>query len=183
MLESNRIIPPAIDAFVHDLVRAHAEQDPDLQAICASDGNLTYGELEDLSSQLATRLVTQGVGPEVTVPLCFEKSKWAIVGLLGTLKAGGAFALLDPSQPVARLEYFVKQAGATFVLSSSACLGTCQNLVERSIVVDAEAFLNPKKASVHSSAKLNNAAYIIFTSGSTGVPKAVISRYLSEEGF
>jgi non-ribosomal peptide synthetase component F len=50
-------------------------------------------------------------------------------------------------------------------------------------VVDAEAFLNPKKASVHSSAKLNNAAYIIFTSGSTGVPKAVISRYSSEEGF
>jgi non-ribosomal peptide synthetase component F len=109
MLESNRIIPPAMDAFVHNLIRAHAEQDPDLQAICSSDGNLTYGELEDLSSQLAAHLVTQGVGPEVIVPLCFERSKWTIVGLFGTLKAGGAFDFLDPFQPVARLEYFVKE--------------------------------------------------------------------------
>jgi non-ribosomal peptide synthetase component F len=177
MLEWNREVPPAVNAFVHKLIQAKADRDPKSQAICSWDGNLTYGELEGLSSRLASYLVTQGVGPEVIVPLCFEKSQWAIVGLLAVIKAGGVFLLLDPAQPIARLESLIKQTGASFALSSSACFDTCKGLVERPFVVDAASLLKLKWTSPQSSVKLSNAAYVIFTSGSTGTPKAVISRY------
>jgi non-ribosomal peptide synthetase component F len=183
MLEWNREVPPAVDAFVHKLIQSQADRDPKSQAICSWDGNLTYDELEELSSRLANYLITQGVGPEVIVPLCFEKSQWAIVGLLATLKAGGVFLLLDPSQPIARLESFVKQTGASFALSSSACIDTCTALVERPFVVDAASLLKLKWTSPQSSVQLDNAAYVIFTSGSTGTPKAMISTYSDQRSL
>ncbi len=53
------------------------------------------------------------------MPLCFEKSKWTAVAALAVLKAGGAFALLDPSQPVARLRSIIGQTGAKVMMCSS----------------------------------------------------------------
>ncbi|KAJ5642798.1 hypothetical protein N7490_006798 [Penicillium lividum] len=76
---------------------------PDAPAVCAWDGDLTYGELDALSSVLAAHLAERGVGPEIFVPLCFEKSRWTTVAMLGVMKAGGAFVLLDLSHPPARL--------------------------------------------------------------------------------
>ncbi|KAF4629796.1 hypothetical protein G7Y89_g8347 [Cudoniella acicularis] len=174
MLQWNGELPAAVDTFVHSLIQARAYQQPNSQAICSWDGNLTYAELDDLSSRLAGYISTQGVAPEVIVPLCFEKSKWAIVGLLAVLKAGGAFLLLDPSQPIARLESIVDQTGATFALSSATCFDVCKSLVDRPFVVDAPTFFKLKSSLPYSSANLNNAAYLIFTSGSTGSPKGVI---------
>ena len=60
------------------------------------------------------------------MPLCFEKSVWAIVGMLAVLKAGGTFLLLDISQPIVRLESIVRQTGDTFALSSAAFLDTIE---------------------------------------------------------
>src|SRR5437763_1090696 len=90
LLEWNGEVPQAADTLVHRLIQAQALQQPGLQAVCSWDGNLTYTELDSRSSRLASYLSTRGVGPEVIVPLCFEKSVWTIVGLLAVLKAGGA---------------------------------------------------------------------------------------------
>jgi non-ribosomal peptide synthetase component F len=55
-----------------------------------------------LSERLAYYLVGLGIGPEIMVPLCFEKSMWTIVAMLSVLKAGGVFVPLDLSHPVWR---------------------------------------------------------------------------------
>jgi len=77
---------------------------------------MTYAELNTLSSRLANYLASRGVGPEVTVPVCFEKSRWAIVSLLAVLRAGGTFVLFDISQPVARLKSIIMQTNAKLAL-------------------------------------------------------------------
>jgi amino acid adenylation domain-containing protein len=174
LLEWNRDVPQAIGALVHHLIQVRALRHPESPAVCSWDGDLTYAELDTLSSHLASYLAARGVGPEVIVPLCFEKSVWAIVGMLAVLKAGGAFLLLDISQPIARLESIVRQTGATFALSSAAFLDTCRILVDEASAVDAAAFINLDSGLSFWPAKLNNAAYIIFTSGSTGTPKGVV---------
>jgi non-ribosomal peptide synthetase component F len=181
MLERNGEVPRAVDTLVHCLIQAQAAQRPEAQAVCSWDGNLTYAELDNFSSRLANHLVTQGVTPEILVPLCFEKSKWTAVGLLAVLKSGGAFLLLDPSQPIARLESIIKQTGAIFALSSASCFDTCKALVDKTFVLDDTTFLKlgNSLAVLCSSVKPNNAAYYIFTSGSTALPKGVISMYFS----
>ena len=190
-LEWNRCIPESVETTVQESIHHQAVQHPDSEAVCSWDGTLTYVQIDTLSSRLASYLIAEGVGPEVIVPLFFEKSKWVIVSLLAVLKAGGAFLLLDPSQPFARLEFIVRdQIAAAFALSSSACLDTYKTLVDQLFVVDAAAL--ESISDVSSSlpvVNIRNAAYYVFTSGSTGTPKGVaiehaqlatMSRHLGE---
>ena len=57
-------VPPVVERCVHDIFQERAQADPEVQAVCAWDGELTYGELNDLSSHVASHLVHLGVGPE-----------------------------------------------------------------------------------------------------------------------
>lgn len=63
-----------IERRVHDIIADRVREQPDAEAVCAWDGSFTYTALDTASARLAARLVQLGVGPEVLVPLCFEKS-------------------------------------------------------------------------------------------------------------
>lgn len=65
------------DYLITDLIAEHCQIRPDAEAICSSDGqSISYRALDETSRRVAAKLVTLGVGPEVIVPLCFEKSIW-----------------------------------------------------------------------------------------------------------
>ncbi|KAF1934467.1 acetyl-CoA synthetase-like protein, partial [Didymella exigua CBS 183.55] len=114
----NKTVPATFDELLHRLFSKRADEIPNALAIDAWDKTLTYAELDRASGQLAGRLVKAGVGPEVLVPLCFEKSAWAIVSMLAVLKAGGAFVPLDPSQPPARRQKIIELARGKVALVS-----------------------------------------------------------------
>ncbi|KAF1951518.1 acetyl-CoA synthetase-like protein, partial [Byssothecium circinans] len=78
-----------VQRTVHDIIIETADKVPQDQAVCAWDGTLSYGELVDYASKFAVRLIELGVGAEVVVPLCVQKSKWNVVATLGVLLAGG----------------------------------------------------------------------------------------------
>ncbi len=79
-----------VDMTIHGMFQEVAENSPNLEAVCAWDGSLTYQELDLMTSKVAAHLVELGICPEVFVPLCFEKSKWNVVAIFSVLKAGGA---------------------------------------------------------------------------------------------
>jgi non-ribosomal peptide synthetase component F len=60
---------------MHQLTEELASTQPDALAVCAWDEELAYGELDQLATRLMHRLMAEGVGPELLVPLCFEKSR------------------------------------------------------------------------------------------------------------
>ena len=159
-----------VDKCIHQLIQQQAASQPEATAaVCSWDVNFTYRELDELSTRLAHHLVGLGVGPEVLVPLCFEKSAWTIVGMLGVLKAGGAFVPLDPSYPVARLRDRAEDVGATVVLCSSRYHELCKSIAALAIPVDSPTI---DRIPVHHdplpSTRGNNVAYVLFTSGTTG---------------
>lgn len=63
-----------VERCIHEVIQDQVLKRSDSQAVCSWDGSFTYKELDDISSRLAGRLVELGVGPEIRVPLCFEKS-------------------------------------------------------------------------------------------------------------
>lgn len=74
----NSHTPQLYDRCIHEAIHDQALSGPDREAVCAWDGSLTYGELDELASKLACHLRMQGVGPEVRVALCFDKSvRWS----------------------------------------------------------------------------------------------------------
>ncbi|KAJ2980329.1 hypothetical protein NQ176_g2704 [Zarea fungicola] len=170
----NGNIPKPISALAHDLIQRRVLEQPNQPAVCAWDGDLSYRELDTLASRLAHNLAAQGVGPEILVPLCFEKSKWIIVSMLAVLKAGGAFVSLDPTQPQSRLRHIIEQTRAGLVLSSPKYAQLCEEIVPEVLVVD-ESAISPFPATANiTEATPSNAAYVIFTSGSTGQPKGCV---------
>ena len=91
-----------IDDCIHDLFQLQAAKQPWKQAVCAWDGTFTYEEVESFSNTIATELHAN-VNSDSIVPIYIPKSKWVVVAILGVLKAGAAFVLLDISYPAARL--------------------------------------------------------------------------------
>ncbi|MCJ1261333.1 hypothetical protein MMC22_001197 [Lobaria immixta] len=172
----NRRIPPPVDKYIDGIFRESVLLHPEATAVHAWDGQLTYSELDRLSTSLAYRLVHLGVGPEVTVPLCFNKSMWIVVAMIATSKAGGAFVTMDPSQPFVRLRSILTQTQSKSVLCSTQYSEWFKPLCENTLVVSGDLLQQPTLTEVldgrHRSPR--DAAYVIFTSGSTGDPKGCI---------
>ncbi|KAH7116165.1 hypothetical protein B0J11DRAFT_593923 [Dendryphion nanum] len=188
----NRTVPAPVEQCVHKAIERLASAQPSVPAICAWDGELTYSELDRLASLLAGHLAQVGIGPDVLVPLCFEKSMWTPIAMLGVLKAGGGFVLLDSSLPEKRLQDIVGQIGSRLLLSSFAKHSLSARLAEHVLVINYDTlsdydFLTQSYGAVLQPSP-DSTAYVIFTSGSTGVPKGVnishrniASAYLQKE--
>ena len=83
-------MPAKLEECVHHRFKEQVGARPDAPAIRAFDGDFTYAELDAAAESLAHFLVELGIGPEVFVPTCFDKSCYTIVAMLAVLKAGGA---------------------------------------------------------------------------------------------
>lgn len=160
------------DKCIHELFEAKAEQTPAATALVQEQQRLTYRELNERANQLAHYLREQGVGPEVPVGLCLERSIEMIVAVLGVLKAGGAYVPLDPAYPRERLAFMLAES-RTSVLLTQASLPALPHANVIYLEPRGEQFATHSRANVVSGAESENLAYVIYTSGSTGKPKGV----------
>lgn len=169
--------PIKVESCIHKVFEQQALRQPSAAAVSAWDAQFTYHELDDLSTQLATDLLGLGVKPEMKIPLCFEKSGWTIVAMLGVLKAGAAFVLLDPSHPFQRLGLIIRETNAPFIISSEEKFDICSTMGPRVLILAPSSYtirpVGHAKAPV-TSVQPPNAAYVIFTSGTTGKPKGSV---------
>ncbi|KAM5466620.1 NRPS cluster protein [Microsporum audouinii] len=169
---------------VHHIISQVCATQPESVAVSAWDGELTYADLNSLSSALGVRLQRLGVGPEVFVPLIFEKSKWAVVSLLGVLKAGGAYFFLNPSHPIHYSRNLCSTLRPEVALCSPIHKNLARNFVENVIPIGENLceFLDSIPVSNDSSQstiepRTSSAMYITFTSGTTGTPKGIITEH------
>ncbi|EDN07575.1 hypothetical protein HCAG_04085 [Histoplasma mississippiense (nom. inval.)] len=146
-----------VKACLHDAFQRQALNFPKNPAVSSLEGeNITYVELEQLSSTLAKSLNDSGVGSETMVPLMFRKSPWAIVAILAVLKAGGA----------------------SLILVDTDCFEPAKSLLpsQRIITIDRATFRALPSISHYACSTVipSNSAFVIYTSGATGVPKGVV---------
>jgi amino acid adenylation domain-containing protein/non-ribosomal peptide synthase protein (TIGR01720 family) len=164
------------DCCVHELFEQQARSTPD--AVAAADGatRLSYRELNARANQLARYLRRRGVGPEVCVSVCLDRSVDLVVALLGVLKAGGAYVPIEPASPAERIEYVLADAGIRVLLTETRYLDRLQAFSTEAACLDrdwpaiAQESVEPTLANLVPT----NLAYVIYTSGSTGRPKGVM---------
>lgn len=149
-------------------------QTPDAPAVEHDRLVVTYAQLGDRAARLAVRLRFLGVGPDVTVAVCAERSVEMVVGVLGVLMAGGAYVPVDPTYPSARREVMVGDSGATVLLTQGALRGIVPGAFGGHVILldDASEDELPEPDLVRGGSG-QDLGYVIFTSGSTGRPKGV----------
>jgi amino acid adenylation domain-containing protein len=171
---------PVDNRFIHELISEQARLRPDSIAVIYQGERLSYRELEGRANQLANHLRSLGVGPEVVVGLYLERSTEMMIGLLGVLKAGGAYLPLETKQPAGRLGVMVEDAGVKVLLTKQ---GQVEGLpsVARKVLLDRDWKQIAERSRLAPAVELSpeNLAYVIYTSGSTGRPKGVMVRHRS----
>lgn len=176
VLDWNKSIPISVSNTFHQHFEDIVQKLPDAQALCSWDGNLTYSELDTLSTKLANHLADLHVRPETLVLMCFDKSAFAIISMLGIMKAGGAFVAIDPTSPASRLQEILRATHAPIVVTQPKHCHLFDGFVKHVVAIDASLVATlpraPRAALVPPSP--SNTAYVVFTSGSTGAPKGIL---------
>ncbi|WP_272426882.1 non-ribosomal peptide synthetase [Polyangium jinanense] len=164
---------------IHELIAEQAAKAPDAVALEQDGRQLSYGEFEAQANRLAHHLRALGVGPEVRVALCVERSFDMVVALVGILKAGGAFVPLDPAYPADRLSLLLSEAQAPVLLTHSDIENrfTASGVTVVRLDADASQWASLPATPPESGVRPEHANYVVFTSGSTGKPKPVVNEH------
>lgn len=163
------------DACVHQLFEAQVERTPGAIALIHQSNRLSYQQLNARVNRLANYLRHRGVGPGIPVGVMMERSIEMMVGVLGVLKAGGAYMPLDPSYPCERLRFMMEDTEAPVLLTQASLRERLPVRTADVICLDQDSaeIAQESDDNLCSTATAENLAYMIYTSGSTGRPKGV----------
>ncbi|MCW5315485.1 amino acid adenylation domain-containing protein [Nostoc sp. KVJ3] len=161
---------------IHQLFEEQVERTPDAIAVVFENQQLTYYQLNCRANQLAHYLRSLGVKPDVLVGLCVERSVEMVVGLLGVLKAGGAYLPLDPEYPPERLNFMLEDAQVQVLLSQRQLIDRIPQYQAKQVFFDEvwSQIAQNNQDNPTSGVRAFHLANLIYTSGSTGRPKGVM---------
>jgi amino acid adenylation domain-containing protein len=161
---------------IHQWMEEQAAATPDDLALVAGETQLSYRELNGMANRLAHHLRRLGIGPDVLVGICVDRTWAMVVGLLGVLKAGGAALALDQTYPEERLRYMIHDAGLALLLVEEKLMPLLPDTGIPRLRIDTDWTLiaSESDANPPCDAAPDSTMYAIYTSGSTGQPKGVL---------
>lgn len=190
--------------LLHQYLEKSAARLPDKRALICGQRRLTYRQINDSANRLAVSLTNLGINRQDRIIVFMDNSAEAVISLFGILKANAVFIILNPQMKARKLNYILKDSGASCLLTHASKAGVIIDAVsdlealKHIIWVDHESPI-PAASLVagvnhHSwdwvlsdDAPLNSRptrgsidvdlAAIIYTSGSTGYPKGVMSAH------
>jgi amino acid adenylation domain-containing protein len=166
------------DKCVHNLFEEQVARTPEAVAVTFENQSMTYRELNRRANRLAGRLRESGVGAEVMVGLCLERSVEMVVAILGVLKAGGAYVPMDFAYPAERLAFILQDAQVPVLLTQESLRDNFNfensNLKLLCVDEDSDSQNSAHDENPKIEVRPENPAYVIYTSGSTGQPKGVM---------
>ncbi|KAJ5678173.1 uncharacterized protein N7477_003806 [Penicillium maclennaniae] len=179
----NGHFPDAVDSCVPKVIHDRIRTQPNAPAVCSWDGEFTYAEVGALSTRLALGLLSgphkDDIQPGNFIPICMEKSRWVPVAILGILKAGAAFVILDCNHPPERLQSICQDVKAALVLTLANQSEIASTLAPASLIVGQNLFQEESSEDLYEQSPCPNISssspfWAVFTSGSTGKPKGAI---------
>lgn len=163
---------------IHELFEAQVNKAPDDVVIVYQGDRLTYRELNVRANQLARVLVSKDIKPDDIVGIMVERSVEMIIGILGVLKAGGAYLPLDPEHPKERIEYILSDSGAKMLLTQKN-INLDFHYSGELLELDDQSLYEGDSCNLDIPVNKDNLVYVIYTSGTTGNPKGVLIQHES----
>ena len=181
---------------IYQKLSDRAAEHPERPLIYASNGVWTYKQIDDISNRLANHLVAKGIKPEDRVAMYAHRSATLVVGIMGILKSGATFTVIDPAYPVARQIIYLKVSKPRGIVTLAAAGGLdaeVQKYIDNDLDVCCQLdglttepvgeLAEVSDASPGIMVGPDSIGTLSFTSGSTGLPKAVRGRHISLTHF
>ncbi|GAA0532646.1 D-alanine--poly(phosphoribitol) ligase [Saccharopolyspora subtropica] len=175
---------------LHDLVVAAARRFPDRLAVSASDGQLTYRQLDELANRIGWALRARGVRRGDRVAIWLDKSVRLVATMQGVLRAGAGYVPIDPLGPVDRAARVISDCAARAVVTTPALADA---LRAHGLSLDgadttclsawSDVLASPSEPLPDQGGGADDLAYILYTSGSTGTPKGVCLSHTNALAF
>ncbi|XWK89437.1 MAG: non-ribosomal peptide synthase/polyketide synthase [Phormidium sp.] len=162
------------DKCIHQLFEEQVKRTPNAIAVVFENEQLTYAELNNRANQFAHYLRDLGVGADVLVGLCVERSPLMPIGLLAILKAGGAYVPLDPEYPQERLSFILEDTQVSLLLTQQRVIDKLPQHQAKIVFLDNWEIPQQTQENLTGIVQASNLANVIYTSGSTGKPKGVM---------
>ena len=165
------------ESCIQELFEAQVERTPEAVAVVFEESQLTYRELNRRSNQVAHHLQALGVGRQSLVGICLERGVEMMIGLLGVLKAGGAYLPLDPANPRQRLAFMAEDSQASVLLTQQRLVEALPSQKVQVVRLDSdwEVIAQNSGENPTSGVRASDLACVFYTSGSTGTPKGVLA--------
>jgi amino acid adenylation domain-containing protein len=166
-----------VTRLIHEPFLTRAQEAPARLAVTLGDDEVTYGELERRSRQIAATLAAKGAQPGDRVCLFVAKSPAAVAAMIGCLRAGCVYVPIDLGSPPARLRLIVGAADPAFVLADGAAgdaFAQVRDAAPAATVIRLDEDVVEGGALPEVDLGPGAPAHILFTSGSTGTPKGVV---------
>ncbi|KAI1128024.1 putative aminoadipate-semialdehyde dehydrogenase [Nemania abortiva] len=185
ILRWNKAIPQPLGGCLHELFRNQAQAQPEAVAIEASNGEISYHRLDQMSECLAHRLRSRGVFHGQSVAFIFEKSLWAVVAILGIIKAGGVCVPIDKDDPYDHKAAILSITKANLILTSSIVHTDLDGLAPDVLVIGPDLAAEGPKLELPddlgptSSSSPEDLAFIIFTGRNTKALQGVFLEHRS----
>lgn len=157
----------------------NVRKQPNAVALSAENHTMTYAELNEQANRLARHLQKHGTKHQTVIAILAERTPELIVSLLAVLKAGATYVPIDPDYPESRIQYMLRDSGATHLLTHSSFISQTKALAFNGTYL----FVDDQEISLMSSenlpleAGLDDTAYIMYTSGTTGQPKGIMTTH------
>ena len=169
---------------VADRIAAQVRRDPGATALVFEKRAVTYGEFGARVEGLARELISAGVGPEIAVGVCIDRSIEVVIAIHAIIAAGGHYVPIDIDAPPERVDYMTDIADVSLILVGPGPVPTAVGDSRADLfVVDAQGSAPELREPISHSERTatlrgDNPVYTMFTSGSTGRPKGVtVSHY------
>ncbi len=167
------------DKTVHQLIEEQVKRTPGAVAAAFEDHQVSYGELNEKANRIAGKLRHRGVKADGIAALAVDRSLEMIIGMVASLKAGGAYLPVDPNYPAARKKFMLENSRAVVLLTQTKYREN-DGAVWQNMSADHIFFLDDAAVYAGEAANLNlinqptDLCYVIYTSGTTGNPKGVM---------
>ncbi len=165
-----------------DVFLAQVKTSPLRLALKMGENELSYKQLDEISTQIANHLISKGVARGTLVPICLQRPFDMVIGIWGILKAGAAYVPIDPEFPVDRISYMVGDTGAKLVVTDRWSKKFLEAIGDTDAVFaddNWKVVSNEPEVIPDIQITRDDLAYIIYTSGSTGKPKGVLIEHRS----
>jgi amino acid adenylation domain-containing protein len=165
----------AQDETLAGLFAGRAARNPGRVAL-RGDDPVTYAELDEASGRVSCGLLARGVQPEDRVAVLVPRGPELLPALLGVLKAGAAYVLVDPGQPAERIRYLLENSRAAMVLTGDGVPGQGVSSVPVSELL---AEVQDRPEILDAVPEAENLAYVLYPSDSQERPKGVMVEHRS----